>query len=127
MERIDEGLPKLWTIHHALNLRRQHPEWFGAESAYQPLEAVGTKRAHVIACQRGENVITVVSRLSVTLRARWGDTAVMLPAGEWRNLLSGATVEGGRVAVEALLRDFPTALLVPEESAASGDGNGPHA
>jgi (1->4)-alpha-D-glucan 1-alpha-D-glucosylmutase len=51
----------------------------------------------------------------------------MLPAGEWRNLLSGQTVEGGRVAVEALLRDFPTALLVPAESSASADGNGQHA
>jgi (1->4)-alpha-D-glucan 1-alpha-D-glucosylmutase len=72
---------------------------------------------------RGENVITIVPRLSVTLRARWGDTAVMLPEGEWRNLLSGQTVQGGKVAVEALLRDFPTALLIPAESAASGDGN----
>jgi hypothetical protein len=32
-------------------------------------------------------------------------------------------VQGGKVAVEALLRDFPTALLIPAESAASGDGN----
>jgi maltooligosyltrehalose synthase len=47
----------------------------------------------------------------------------MLPEGEWRNLLSGQTVQGGKVAVEALLRDFPTALLIPAESAASGDGN----
>jgi (1->4)-alpha-D-glucan 1-alpha-D-glucosylmutase len=123
MGRMDEGLPKLWTIYHALHLRRRHPEWFGAESAYLPLEAVGTKRAHVIAYMRGENVITIVPRLSVTLRARWGDTAVMLPEGEWRNLLSGQTVQGGKVAVEALLRDFPTALLIPAESAASGDGN----
>ena len=73
------------------------------------------------------SVITVVPRLSVTLRARWGDTAVMLPEGEWKNLLSGQRVQGGKVAVEALLRDFPTALLVPAESAASGDGNGQHA
>jgi (1->4)-alpha-D-glucan 1-alpha-D-glucosylmutase len=124
MERIDEGLPKLWTIHHALELRRRHPEWFGAESAYRPLEVAGSKRAHVIAYLRGDHVVTIVPRLIVTLRARWGDTAVMLPAGEWRNLLSGATVQGGKVAVEALLHDFPTALLVPAESAAGADGNG---
>ena len=127
MARIDEGLPKLWTIHHALHLRRRHAEWFGAESAYQPLEAVGTKRGHVIAYLRGETVITVVPRLSVMLRSRWGDTAVTLPAGEWRNLLSGQTIEGGKVAVETLLRDFPTALLIPAQFAAGEDGNGQHA
>ena len=127
MERIDEGLPKLWTIRHALQLRHwQYPEWFSTEP-YQPLEATGIKRAHVVAYLRGEHVVTVVPRLSLTLRGRWSDTAVMLPAGEWTCLLSGQTVQGGRVTVDALLRDFPVALLVPAEFAAIQSWNHLHA
>ena len=44
MRRADEGLPKLWTIHRALELRREHPESFGAQSAYTPLAVIGRKR-----------------------------------------------------------------------------------
>ncbi|MDP9052392.1 MAG: malto-oligosyltrehalose synthase, partial [Acidobacteriota bacterium] len=32
MRRADEGLPKLWTIHRALCLRRERPQSFGAEA-----------------------------------------------------------------------------------------------
>ena len=95
MERIDEGLPKLWTIHHALDLRRRHPEWFGAESAYQPLEAVGSKRGprHRVSARRDVSSPSFRGSASRSGR-RWGDTAVTLPAGEWRNLLSGADRRG---------------------------------
>ena len=38
-----------------------------------------------------------------------------LPAGRWRNRLTGAVVEGGRVAMAEVLKDFPVALLVEKE------------
>ena len=115
MERMEEGMPKLWTIHHALHLRRERPEWFGAESGYRPLKATGAKKSHVIAYLRGDNVITVVPRLTVTLAGKWGNTAVALPRGEWTNRLSGRKVQGGGVVLDALLQDFPVALLVRED------------
>ncbi len=60
MVRADEGLPKMWTIHKALELRRERPECFGAEAEYTPLEVDGDKHDHVIAYLRGEDVVTVV-------------------------------------------------------------------
>ena len=30
LKRMDDGLPKLWVIFKALHLRREHPDWFGA-------------------------------------------------------------------------------------------------
>jgi (1->4)-alpha-D-glucan 1-alpha-D-glucosylmutase len=115
MERMDEGLPKLWTIHHALQLRKTRPEWFGAESGYRPLLISGAKKQHALAYLRGENVITLVPRWTVKLAEKWANTAVALPKGEWRNRLTGETVKGGRIAVEELVREFPVALLVRED------------
>lgn len=121
MERLEEGLPKLWTIRHALHLRRERPEWFGADAGYRPLKATGTKKAHVIAYLRGDNVITVVPRLVVTLAGVWGNTAVALPKGRWKNRMTGDVVEGGAVGVKGLLEEFPVALLVREEEMGKSD------
>src|SRR6185295_6982829 len=58
----DEGLPKMWVIRETLRLRSQHPSAFAAEGAYTPLIARGRLGAHVVAFQRGDDVITVVPR-----------------------------------------------------------------
>ena len=115
MARADEGLPKMWTIHQALRLRRERPEWLGAEAGYTPLAVDGAKRDHAIAYLRGERVVTVVPRLTVKLLGTWRDTTVLLPEGRWRNRLTGAVLEGGRSAVRGMLKDFPVALLVRED------------
>jgi (1->4)-alpha-D-glucan 1-alpha-D-glucosylmutase len=117
MERMEDGLPKLWTIYHALHLRREMPQCFGEESGYRPLRATGSKKGHVIAYLRGDNVATVVPRLVATLAESWGNTAVALPKGQWRNRLTGERVTGGKTEIEGLLREFPVALLVREEPA----------
>jgi (1->4)-alpha-D-glucan 1-alpha-D-glucosylmutase len=115
MLRMDEGLPKMWTIHKALELRRERPECFGAEAEYTPLEVDGAKHDHVIAYLRGEDVVTVVPRLSLLLDGVWKDTMVVLPKGRWRNRLTGASVSGGVITMKLLLKDFPVALLVRED------------
>jgi (1->4)-alpha-D-glucan 1-alpha-D-glucosylmutase len=114
MRRADEGLPKLWTIHQALCLRKEQPECFGAEAAYTPLEVQGPKAEHAIAYLRGASVATIVPRLTMMLGGEWEDTAVELPQGKWMNRLTGAAVLGGKVAMKEALRDFPVALLVRE-------------
>jgi (1->4)-alpha-D-glucan 1-alpha-D-glucosylmutase len=114
MRRADEGLPKLWTIHQALRLRRERPESFGADAAYTSLNVLGAKAQHAIAYLRGDCVATVVPRLTALLAGDWQKTAVLLPEGRWTNRLTGASMDGGRVAMEELLRDFPVALLVKD-------------
>jgi (1->4)-alpha-D-glucan 1-alpha-D-glucosylmutase len=119
MERAAEGLPKLWTNQHALRLRRERSEWFGAEAEYVPLTVAGAKREHAIAFQRSDAVVTVVPRWTMTLGAGWGDTSIELPQaanGGWRNRLTGAVLASGRVAISDLLREFPVALLTREEA-----------
>ena len=114
MLRADEGLPKMWTIHKALELRRERPECFGADAEYTPLEVDGDKHDHVIAYLRGEDVVTVAPRLTLKLGGAWKDTIVVLPKGKWRNRLTGGSVEGGVITMKLLLKDFPAALFVRE-------------
>jgi (1->4)-alpha-D-glucan 1-alpha-D-glucosylmutase len=99
-----------------LQLRRERSECFGADADYTPLEVDGDKHDHVIAYLRGEDVVTVVPRLTLQLAGAWKDTIVVLPERRWRNRLTGAMVEGGVVSMKVLVGDFPVALLVREES-----------
>ncbi len=115
MARSDEGLPKLWTIYQALHLRREHEEWFGADAAYTPLAAEGSRCGHVIAYLRAGAVATIVPRLTMKLLGVWRNTTVTLPEGQWRNRLTNATYVGGRVAMHEIFKDFPVALLVRED------------
>jgi (1->4)-alpha-D-glucan 1-alpha-D-glucosylmutase len=119
MYRAEEGLPKMWTIHKALGVRRERPECFSAEAAYVAMEVDGTKHDHVIAYLRGDAVATVVPRLTLKLDGAWKDTVVTLPEGRWRNRLTGGSVDGGTILVKTLLKDFPVALLVKNSE---GDG-----
>jgi (1->4)-alpha-D-glucan 1-alpha-D-glucosylmutase len=118
LARMDDGLPKLHVTHTALKLRREHPEWFGAEAAYTPVLATGAKAEHVVGYLRGDRVMTLTPRFPLTLEGDWADTMIELPAGRWHNRLTGEDVHQAReqssVAVSALLRDFPVALLVRE-------------
>lgn len=112
LRREESGLPKLWITHQALTLRQAHPEWFGSEADYLPLQASGLKAAHVIAFLRAGRVATVVSRWPIRLGESWAGTTIPLPGGQWRNILTGDAVSGGPVRVQALLRRFPVALLI---------------
>jgi (1->4)-alpha-D-glucan 1-alpha-D-glucosylmutase len=112
MRRADDGLPKLWTIHQALKLRRERPQSFGAQATYTPMQVSGAKSCHAIAYLRGDNVATVVPRLTMLLGGDWAQTAVALPEGRWTNRLTGAEVGGGDLQIAELLKDFPVALLV---------------
>ncbi|MDP8987102.1 MAG: malto-oligosyltrehalose synthase, partial [Actinomycetota bacterium] len=119
-QRSDEGLPKLHVTRAALDLRRQMPDVFGRgpAGAYLPLAGEGEAAGHVVAFSRGGRVATVVPRLVLGLARRggWGDTVVELPAGAWRDELTGAGVEGGAVPLASLLESFPVALLRREEA-----------
>jgi (1->4)-alpha-D-glucan 1-alpha-D-glucosylmutase len=112
LARWDEGLPKMWTVHRALRVRRARPELFDARGAYAPLPVTGPRSEHVVAFARGEGAIVVVPRLVLSLANDWGATSLDLPAGTWHDELSGGSHRGGRVSVAKLLSEFPVALLV---------------
>jgi len=115
MNRMEEGLPKLWTMYHSLRVRRTYPERFGVKSAYTPLLASGDKSDHVVAFMRGDRIVTVVPRLSHIAGGDWGDTTIKLPQGRWRNELGEVVVSGGSVRIGQLLSEFPVVLLTKEE------------
>ena len=121
--RMDEGLPKLHVIHTALELRRNHPDLFGRDATYSPLEVTGSKASHAVAYMRGASVITLVPRFPLMLADAWKDTRLALPPGTWRNVLTGDSI---KVAVDAqdrpvagLLKHFPVALLKRDEKRTS--------
>ncbi len=116
LERMDDGLPKLFLIHKCLLLRRAHPDWFGKDADYTPLFAKGAKAAHVVASVRGDKVITVAPRLLLSLAADWADTTLELPAGNWSNQLTGERVQSGKIEMAYILKTFPVALLISEET-----------
>jgi len=112
--RMDEGLPKLWTMHHALCARRQHAAAFRDEGVYTPLEAEGAKAAHLVAYMRGEKIVAMAPRLVMKLAGDWKDTLIDVPGGTWRNRFSGAVFQGGKIRVAEVLSQFPVALLTKQ-------------
>ena len=111
LRRSDEGAPKLWLIQRALALRKRRPELFRAAAGYDVLDTAGDRCAHAVAIARGGALVAVVPRLMLGLAGNWRDTSVELPAGAWRNVLTGESVDGGTRLVAELLTQFPVALL----------------
>jgi (1->4)-alpha-D-glucan 1-alpha-D-glucosylmutase len=109
--RADEGLPKIWVVHQALQLRQRKPDTFSAQGSYTAVPAAGPLGEHVVAYLRGDDVMTVVPRLVLGAGGSWANTTITLTPGTWRNVLTGAEVAGGPVDLRELWRDFPVALL----------------
>ena len=102
---------KLLVVSRALRLRREHPDWFGPDAGFDP---VRTTTPHAVAYARAGSVVTVVSRLTTALRDGWGDEALDLPSGRWRDALTGRAYDG-KLPLRDVLGGLPVALLVREE------------
>ena len=105
------GAAKLLVTSRVLRARRDHPEWF---AGYDPVQVTGSAAEHLVAYDRG-GVVVVATRLPVGLAADgWGDTALQLPNGAWRDLLTGERIvsDVAGVAADGLLTRLPVALLV---------------
>jgi (1->4)-alpha-D-glucan 1-alpha-D-glucosylmutase len=116
LRRLDEGAKpedlsdeKLLVTSRALRLRRQYPEAFAGSYTSLP-----TSNGHAVAFARGDAVITVATRLPAALHrlGGWGDSTVVLPSGQWKNVLTGREVGSGAARIHELLVDLPVALLV---------------
>ena len=121
-ERRDEGLPKLALVRTLLHLRRDQPDAMGVDAAYAPLQVEGPRSDNAVAFARGTRVAVVVPRLTLRLGDGfgawdWGQTHVDLPAGPWRDVVTGAQHPGGATPVADLLTTLPVAVLTRSELA----------
>jgi (1->4)-alpha-D-glucan 1-alpha-D-glucosylmutase len=112
-QRAEEGLPKLWVVRQTLDVRRQYPHRFGAESDYRPLKVEGAPNA--VAYARGDDLIVVAPRLTLRHGRAWDGATLEIPSGEWRNPFTGENHAGGRVSIADLLARFPVCLLAKIE------------
>ena len=112
---VDEDAEaKLLVTTRALQLKRGRPELF---SGYVPVKADGPGSGHLFGFDRG-GAVTLVTRLPMGLQARggWQETSVLLPAGTYRDVITGTThTSDGRVAAADLFGSYPVALLVRED------------
>jgi (1->4)-alpha-D-glucan 1-alpha-D-glucosylmutase len=116
LQRLDQGGKpadlsdeKLLVTSRALRVRRQYPDAFAGSYTALP-----TSSGHAIAFARGDAVITVATRLPAALDrlGGWGESTVVLPEGQWQNVLTGRDVGTGAARIDDLLADLPVALLV---------------
>jgi (1->4)-alpha-D-glucan 1-alpha-D-glucosylmutase len=111
----ESGLPKLWMTARVLRVRRERGEDFSAAAKYQPLVAQGSHLGSLLAFRRGENLIAVVPRFTMTLAGDWGDTRLPLPGGSWRNCFTDERVQR-EVSPAGLFAFFPVALLIRDSA-----------
>ena len=127
---------KMYLTATGLRLRKQFAPLF-IDGEYIPLNAEGLLKEHVVAFSRlnqGQAVLAVVPRLVAGLTGSadrlplgtdtWKDTSLLipteLPAGRWRNVLTGERVPTRNsssevsLAVADLLHACPVALLISE-------------
>jgi (1->4)-alpha-D-glucan 1-alpha-D-glucosylmutase len=102
-------------ISRLLELRRRRAADFLAQSRYQPLVAEGAHLGNLLAFRRGENLIAVVPRFSMTVGSDWGDTRLPLLRGVWVNAFTEARLQGS-VGPAELFGAFPVAILTRESS-----------
>ena len=110
----DSGMPKLWLIWRLLKLRRERPTAFAPASKYQPLIAHGSRLGNLLAFLRGDQLLAVVPRFTLTVAGEWGDTCLPLPSGLWTNTFTGVS-HSGRARPADLFADFPVAVLLKAE------------
>ncbi len=108
------GAAKLHVLTRLLRLRRDHPELFLASATYAPLDA----GSRAVAYLRSDRVAVIAPIRAVEVgRSGWGKDSVELPAGQWRDVLTGADRRGGLHRLSDLLADFPVAVLLRAQPA----------
>ncbi|HET8971648.1 MAG TPA: hypothetical protein VFN19_11345, partial [Candidatus Nanopelagicales bacterium] len=98
-----------------LAVRRDRPELLGPAAPHRQVAVTGPAADHAVAIGRGEDLVLVVTRFALRLAGSggWRDTAVALPRGRWRCLLTDTELDstGGGVALAELLAQWPVTLL----------------
>ena len=118
-----DGAVKLRVVGDLLRDRRDNALFY-AGADYAPLTITGGKWSKLVAFVRrfgSERLVVVVPRLAgsgsgVSVmpvgQAYWGSTTIDLPAGRWRDVFEGRTVDSsGSVPAGALLESLPFAVM----------------
>ncbi|MDQ3280608.1 MAG: malto-oligosyltrehalose synthase [Acidobacteriota bacterium] len=106
-----DGRIKLFVTARCLAARAGNREAFQGD--YRAIET-GTPNA--LAFTRGDSVLVAVPRLTTQLGPDvpigdvWGDHALKL-SGRWRNVFTGETIDGDRLALRDVFRTFPVAVF----------------
>ena len=107
---------KLLLTTQALAVRNDHPHAFvGDDSGYLPLpSSSGNALVYARTVRDEPTVVSVATRAALELErlGGWRGHTVQLPAGQWRDVLTGQTLAGGTVDADVLLPTLPVALLV---------------
>lgn len=126
----EDGRIKLFLIQMALKARNGNREIF-LNGNYKPLAIKGRLKNHIIAFARSHingGCLTIVPRFLTSvvkegeypLGSRvWFDTEVVLPSGFpclWKNIFTAELLSGRSLRVSEILKDFPVAMLMSEES-----------
>jgi (1->4)-alpha-D-glucan 1-alpha-D-glucosylmutase len=125
------GVIKQQLIHRLLRVRRRRPELF-ARAGYEPLDAMGSRREHVVAFARRyerHSLLVAVPRLCaagvtedrpMTSKEFWGDTTIASAnddgACTFTDLFTHRTHQGGMqgLPVRTLFSEWPVAVLMSE-------------
>ena len=116
-----DGRIKLFLIAQALKVRNQFQSVF-LNGDYIPLEATGKFKDHIIAFARQEEnkmVVTIAPRFftqliqpnQLPIGEIWEDTAIELPAANWKDAITKTELTGSTIALKDALKHFPVALL----------------
>ena len=82
LRRMESGLPKLWLVHNALCLRREHPEWFGADAAYTPMLRMDRRATISWDICAANRVAVIVPRWPLKLGGKMGSDNDRTAAGQ---------------------------------------------
>jgi len=106
------GLTKLFVIRQALALRTQRPDLFDEHAAYLPLKVTGERADAVVAFARvSKNAGCAAVIVTRWLGPEWGNTAVLLPEGEFHSHLDEQRGLRRSVDLATLFERLPIALL----------------
>ena len=129
LQNLPDGRAKLHVIRKGLELRRRHPRLFRG-GKYTPLHADGGHEEHVVAFSLTHGTAAAVAiaprlfagfmplgALAPLGEPAWGEARLVLPPGDYRNVLTQARIGGGPQPLAEMLASFPVALFVREQLA----------
>ncbi|HEV7476328.1 MAG TPA: malto-oligosyltrehalose synthase [Burkholderiales bacterium] len=124
LRNLADGRAKLHVIQRGLEVRKNFPHLFHG-ARYAPLHADGGMEEKVCAfLLRAHNdiVVAIAPRLFASLMSEsdlapagekiWRESRLVLPQGDYTDVLTGARIAGGERPMKEILADFPVALLV---------------
>ena len=116
---------KLRLTHRLAQLRAERPDTFvGPRSGYR---AVPVTTSHAFAYARlldeEPDVVVIVRRLGRRLRrlGGWREESVVLPDGQWTEVLTEESVDGGAQRLADVVGDLPVVVLARDRQAGRAD------